>query len=225
MNDFSYFTKALDEVFETELDDYVNDIEIDESHKFSEKYNRKMAKLIKRREKSYFALICTAGRRAACVVVALFVIFSSAISVKAVREAVYDFVMKIFSNHTEVSVDSDTDNNYPKSIEDEYYISQLPDGFEQTDYNKTANSITVTYFNDDEYIFFDQYTKDVYLAEFDNENSTLESFTDEYGQEYLIQDTGYDYTFVWDNGDYIIQITSNTNKNKALELCKHTKVK
>jgi hypothetical protein len=133
--------------------------------------------------------------------------------------------MKIFSNHTEITVDSSVDNNYPNFIEDEYYISALPDGFEQSDYNETANSITAAYFNDDKYIFFEQYTKNSFDNNYDNEHSTLEPFTDDNGQEYLIQETEHNYTFVWDNGDYILQIISNINKDEVLELCKSTKIK
>lgn len=51
--------------------------------------------------------------------------------------------------------------------------------------------------------FFEQYTKDAYLSNYDNEQSTFESYTDENGQEYLVHNTDHDHTFIWDNGKYI----------------------
>lgn len=121
MNDFSYFSKALDEVVGIRLDNYVETLAINEQHVFSEKYNRKIEKLIKRREKSYFNLICTASRRAVCIIAAIIVFSVSALSVKAVRQAIYNFIMKHFSDHTEISVNSEVRENYPTIIENEYY--------------------------------------------------------------------------------------------------------
>ena len=147
MNNFSYFSKALDEVVDARLDDYVETLEVDKRYEFSEKYNKKINKLIKHREKPYFTLICTTGRRVACCVAALLILSFSSLSVKAVREAVCDFFMNIFSDHTEIIADSEIENSYPHSIDEEYHISSLPNGFKQVDYDKMENSIIITYFN------------------------------------------------------------------------------
>ena len=225
MNDFSYFSKALDEVIDIRLDDYVKTLEIDKQYKFSEKYNKKINKLIKYREKPYFNLICTAGRRVACCVAAVLILSLSSLSVKAVRDAVRDFFMNIFSDHTEITVNSEIENSYPISIEEEYHISSLPNGFEQVDYDKMENSIIITYFKDDDYIFFEQYTKDAYISNYDNEQSTFESYVDENGQKYLVHNTDHDHTFIWNNGEYIFEICSNLDKPSVLKLCKSTKIK
>ena len=99
------------------------------------------------------------------------------------------------------------------------------DGFKQVDYDKMGNSIIITYFKDYDYIFFEQYTKDAYLSNYDNEHSTFESYTDENGQEYLVHNTDHDHTFIWDNGKYIFGICSNLDKRSVLELCESTKIK
>lgn len=67
MNEFTIFQNALGEVFESELNDFFAGIDLEQPHTFSDKFNRRMSKLIKRREKSYYILISTAGRRAACI--------------------------------------------------------------------------------------------------------------------------------------------------------------
>lgn len=83
----------------------------------------------------------------------------SSLSVKAVREAVCDFFMNIFSDHTEIIADSEIENSYPHSIDEEYHISSLPNGFKQVDYDKMENSIIITYFKDDDYIFLNNTQK------------------------------------------------------------------
>ena len=148
------FLQALEETYDDEFENYM--ISLEErygcEHIFGNKHNREMAKLIKRQRRPYFKLISTAGRRAACIIVAFIVMSASALSVKAIREAFFDFISNIFSDHSVVTTESGTDKGYPTNIEEEYYISELPDGFEEMDKGKTDNSIDISYFRNDEYI-------------------------------------------------------------------------
>ena len=104
-----------------------------------------------------------------------------------------------------MTVDSGADAGYPKTIEEEYYISELPEGFERVDYSKRDISVSSTYFNNDKYVFFIQYTKEYYEENYDNERASFGEYTNIQGQ------------------DYILSIRSNLNKNIILELCKSTK--
>lgn len=225
MNDYSILSKAISEVFESQLDEFMNSVDCDCEVEFSEKFERKMSKLIKRRNKPYFKLICTGGRRVACIIIAIIILSVSSLSVRAVREAIHDFIMSIFGNHTTVSVNSDSEREYPTTIEEEYEISNLPDGFELADHNRDDGVLFSSYFNGDKYIFFEQFVHDSYSVNVDNEHSEIEHYTDESGQEYLIQNTGQDYCITWDNENYILKITSNLNKNDIISLCKYTKLK
>lgn len=155
MNENTLFIQALNDVIDEDYNADVESISLNDEHEFSDKHNKKMKKLIKRQSRPYFNLISTAGRRVACVVVAMIVLSASALSVEAVRNAVYDFIIKIFSNHSVVTTESGTDDGYPTSIEEKYYISKLPAGFEQTQYGETDNSISVFYSNGKKGILFD----------------------------------------------------------------------
>lgn len=147
MNENLQFLQALKDVSDEDFNEDMNSISLTGEHEFSDKFNRKMKKLIARQKKQYFRFVSTAGRRAACIILAVVVISASALSVEAVRNAVYDFIIKIFSNHSVVTIESGTDDGYPTSIEEKYYISQLPAGFKQTQYGETDNSISVFYSN------------------------------------------------------------------------------
>lgn len=197
----------------------------DDSCEFSESYEKKIQKLIKRREKPYFNLIRTTGRRVACIIVAIVLFSASALCVKAVRDAVRKFLMKGFSDHTEIMVDSENTKKSPVVIEKEYYISALPEEFKLVDYSKMIVSITELYSRDDDYVIFVQDTKDSYLKNFDNEHSTFESYTDNDGQEYMIHNSGHSFTFIWDNGEYVFEVGSNLPKDELLNLCRSVKEK
>ncbi|MCH5193306.1 MAG: DUF4367 domain-containing protein [Oscillospiraceae bacterium] len=224
MSEFSILSSALGEVFEPQIDEFLKTVDLELHYKFSDKYNRKINKLIKRREKPYFKLICTTWRRVVCAAAAVIIILASSLSVEAVRETIHDFLMNIFKGYTTVSV-SETIKEYPTVIEEEYEISNLPEGFELSEYFDDENSVFAAYFNGEKYIFFQQTVYYDFNANFDNSHSEFEYYTDISGQEYLIHDTGRDYCVTFNNGKYIILITSNLDKKEIMNLCKDTKIK
>lgn len=177
MDNYSILSRAIGEAFEPKLDEFIDSVNFDVNAEFSEKFERKMDKLIRRRNKPYFNLICTGGRRAACIVAAIIILSASSLSVEAVREAVNDFFMSIFGDHTAVSVNNATEKDYPATIKEEYAISNLPDGFELSDYNRDSGTIFAAYFNGDKYIFFEQsfmiVTQVILITNILNLNTTL----------------------------------------------------
>ena len=217
--------QAIEDVFNERFEQEMQEFKSTPPHVFSEKHNKKMAKLIKRQRKPYFKLICTTGRRVACIIVAIVAIAASTLSVKAVREAFFNFITKIFSDHTVVTVDSGTDAGYPETIEEEYYISDLPEGFERVDYSKIDTSVVSFYFNNDDYIVFSQYTKEYYKTNYDNEQASIEKEFYSSNQSYLIIESEVDTVCIWDNGSYILSVRSNLDKDIIIKMCKSTKQK
>lgn len=226
MFDNPLILQAIQEVFNERFDDEMKELESEEPHIFSEKHNKKMAKLIKDQKKPYFTLICTAGRRAACIVAAILILSASALSVKAIREAVFDFIMRIFSDHTVVTTESGTDTGYPETIEEEYYISELPEGFYQTQY-VLNNTLLSSCYSDDHgnYILFKQEVKSLYETYYDINNSMNRKAYIYKDMEYMIIETDVDTTYIWDNGHYVFEITGNIDKKELLDLCYSTKSK
>lgn len=221
------FLQSLENVYDDEFEEYMSSLERNNSseHIFGEKHNKKMSKLIKLQRRPYFNMISTTGRKVACIIVAFIVMSASALSVKAIREAFFDFITSIFSDHNVVTTESGTDTGYPTTIEEEYYISELPEGFEEMDKGKTDNSIDISYFRNDDYILFTQYTKAEYEVNYDNERSEFDEYTDRDGEHYMVITNENEITYIWDNGRYIFEIASNLNKDSILKLCKSTKIK
>lgn len=193
-----------------------------EDHIFSDSFEKKMRKLISRHKKPYYRLISTGARRAACIAVAFLVFSATSMSVKAVREAVFDFIMRLFSDHAEVMTDIDQNDDYPETIEEEYYIADLPEDFELVDHYSSTGLVHSVYMCEDKYVIFDQYTRKQYTANYDIERSD-QSIIDVDGQEYLFCCSNTEYIFIWDNGKYIFITRSNCDKNSVLDLCTSTK--
>ncbi|MBQ8741327.1 MAG: DUF4367 domain-containing protein, partial [Clostridia bacterium] len=111
---------------------------------FSERFNKRMARLIKSQRKSYWVLINTAAKRAAVMFVAILTLFTAAFSVKAIREPVLKFIKQVYETFTDYLFEGDT----TITIDKEYVITNLPEGFEQISKIQNDFIITTKYEND-----------------------------------------------------------------------------
>lgn len=94
---------------------------------FSEKFNKKMEKLIKSQRKSYYIFINTVGKRVAILFVAIITLFAASMSVKAIREPVINLI-EVYESFTKYFFEGET----AEKIEKVYSITKLPVGFKQT---------------------------------------------------------------------------------------------
>lgn len=225
MNYNTKFLQAFEAVYDERFNEQMSSLDNREPHAFSKKHEKKMTKLIKRQRKPYFNLISSAGRRAACIIVAIVVFSASALSVKAVREAVFKFITNVFSDHNVVNVESDSDSGYPETIQEEYYIFDLPEGFAQSQVDKTDNSLSIVYSYGESRIIFEQHTLSGFKLNIDNEHNNFEEYTDTDGIVYKIATSKDNTIIIWSNDDYAFMITSNLNKDEVLKLCRSTKLK
>ena len=95
---------------------------------FSEKFNKKMEKLIKSQRKSYYIFINTVGKRVAILFVAIITLFTASMSVKAIREPVINFIIEVYESFSKYFFEGET----AEKIEKVYSITKLPVGFKQT---------------------------------------------------------------------------------------------
>ena len=219
----SDFMTALENSFEKDCNE-LSELDVPQ-YEVSSKFKKKMEKLIKYQRKPYFRLTCTAGRRAACIIVAVIVMSVSSLSATGAYKTIYNFIVNTFSDHDEISYINDSDS-YPETIEEEYVISNIPEGFELIEHHENENMVASVYLNEDKYIIFEQTVKYGFTLSHDNEYSTTENYTDENGQEYIIRITdSVDIFVLWDNGDYFFRISGNLDKESALNMCKSVTVK
>ena len=213
---------ALQELFDEQTAELLQDIDRSEPHIFSRRHEKKMQKLFKRQRKPYFKLVCTAGRRAACIAAAIVIVSASAMSVKAVRETVFDFFTSVFSDHQVISADTGSNDGYPDTIEEEYRISKLPQGFKQQYHNRTETMVDIPYYSCDRRILFTQFTKDSFKITFTDDAKTQE-LIDTDGQKYQVVITEYETVYIWDNGRYVFMVSGDFDKDKMLEICRSVK--
>ena len=140
---------------------------------FSEKFIKRMDKLIRAQRKSYYKFINTAAKRAAVIFAAIITLFTASLSVKAIREPVVRFIKQVYETFIHYTFEGDIQ---PK-IKKEFFIKTLPDGFIQHDKIESDLAITTIYVNDNNTIKFTQQSTNNANHFFDNESGTLTKVT------------------------------------------------
>lgn len=81
-----------------------SDDELKETVSFSSEFESKMEKLIKKQNKPYYKLINTVGKRAAVIILAIFIAFNTVtFSVEALREPFIDFIIERHRKFTKLT--------------------------------------------------------------------------------------------------------------------------
>ena len=207
-------------IYDVMIDEYDELLVENVEHEFSPEFEKRMEKLISRRKKPYFRMINTVGKRVACI--ALVVVIASAttvMSVDALRNAVFKFIINTFSFGSYIKTE-ETSNNYPKTIEEIYDITYDLSGYhvifeDNNDVHRIKN-----YRNDENTVYFSQYTHDSYNLFINTEGTEITHIDiDGYDVMYYCDNHGY-HTIIFDNGRYIFMLSVNSTKDEAINMMK-----
>lgn len=219
--------KALKQAFLETADERIfSKLNLSFDYETSKSFDKKMKKLCKKYNHISFKLTYTSARKVICILAAILILMLSSLSVGAVRDIIKNFFVEHFSTHATFQYKNNSNNkDYPKTIET-YYQIDPKSGFKLVEESKTKLSAVSYYEKGENDIFMIQWAKDEFDVDIDNEHSEYRVEIID-GQKYFI--ISYygkkGYGFIWDNGEYIFDITSNLDKKELLNLCKTLKVK
>ena len=138
-----------------------------------------------------------------------------------------NFHGKVYSDNTQLfAVNTE---NCPTTIEYEYYLSDLPDGFEMVEHDSLSFDVYTLYENTSsgQVITLSQCTKNKFSPRYNTEHHNFEEIEIN-GHSGVCLDLcngECDGSIViWDNGDYILEIAGNLPKNYLVNLAESAKV-
>ncbi|MBR1764392.1 MAG: DUF4367 domain-containing protein [Ruminococcus sp.] len=186
-----------------------------EEQAFSPRFEKKMNSLVKRRRKPFYPLISTALRRVACLLVILGT--GLLLGFKGAVYAIDKFSDDFYFAESEgrLTVFSNKAEGAPTTIETRLAPAYLPEGFALDHGNEGEEQIYLNYNNGEEEIFFSQYTKNKFYIVCLNEASDFERI-DINGHSALFREAEGWCEVFWDNGDYILAMTSPVSKDELL---------
>ena len=190
-------------------------------HTFSPEFEGQMDKLIKRRRKPYYSIINTVGKRVAVIILAFFIVsFTTVMSVEALRKPFLKFITNMFSTHSEIKSDSDDSKEYPKTIESKYDITNGVNGYGRDVLCDESSKVSLHYSLGDNLIEFEQRVVDGFTGYYNTEDAAIEHI-DINGHDAMgwLDNHNY-YNLIWNNGEYVIVISSNISKSELIEMAK-----
>ena len=142
---------------------------------FSERFEKKMEKLIQSQKKAHWHYVNTAGKRVAVAALICLMLFTTACGIKPVREAVAGFLQETYERFIRYFGDGDVEGMSNKnSISYEYRITMLPETFTEIEKIDCEILITTVYENEEgEIIEFSQGIVDEDNYYLDNERGSV----------------------------------------------------
>ena len=112
-------------------------------HEFSAEFERKIAKLIQKEKSFFWHFVNTASKRVAVIILVFVMLFTTACSVKAIREPIVRFLTEVYETFTEYFFDGEKTS----VITEKYQVSAIPDGFIEESVFEADTTINIVYGN------------------------------------------------------------------------------
>jgi hypothetical protein len=155
-------------------------------------------------------------------------IFLRLLTISGAAYVISTFIKKEYSDNTQIFAGDFFEA--PETIEQVYYLTQLPEGYSETERFSDLYIMTVVYqYGNDvnNTITFTQTVKKEYDQHFNTEGYSIETI-DINGCDCLFIDwSDGDFVMceaVWDNGDYILTLDGNLSKSELINLAKSAKL-
>lgn len=225
---------TLDEILVAAHDAEFSQYDDVPEHVFSRKHNRAMKRIFKTYEKRIALLnsdvinkrneISHFRWNRKTVFVMLMVVFLAVlVGCSAIIYYFGGFRTDVQTDNTQLFPIDLTD--CPQSIEEVYYLSELPSDFELLEESISDISVYTAYINSatGQTITFYQSIKTAFAPHYNTEKNPLEEIS--IGESIGIGFGGKKrYTVTWDNGDYILEISADLTKKEVLYLAKSAKI-
>lgn len=190
----------------------------------SEKFEKKMRKLIKSQTNYYYKATRTRARKVSAILVAAVVLLASAMSVTAIRETILGFFVSHENEVDVIEYNNEASASYPETIEKAYGLSYLPKGCELEDKTSGKESCEEYYvLENGNYIDFQQFTKGEYSSASDGEFTAPKKLSCN-GQDYIIRTSDENMIMlVWEKYGYVFELIGFEDKDEMLKIAESVK--
>lgn len=175
---------------------------------FSAKFEKSMNRLVQKNKRIQLSTRRTVTKSLLAAIVAIIVAFVGLMSVSATREPIIEFVKKVFSQFNEITLSKELPPPV-ETIQTEYTLTNLPEGYEIREYQKSSNGVFVVWKNESgEEITFAQMIMDSNFS-IDNEHTYRELEIN--GLNAYLSEDEYGCALRWSDGYYCFTITVPTS--------------
>ena len=172
-------------------------------HVFSTRFNKKMQKLIRARNSSYYPLIKTPMRKLVTITVIILLISSLSLSVSAIREPIFSALERITAKFTEIVFPDTNDTPFV-----EYEVGWIPNAYTQTSTILTKKSVITEWKHLDSYINLEQTSNGT--VQYNTEEAHIRHA--EWGNKKITYYQKHNtYLFSWEENGYLFSLVCPTD--------------
>jgi len=203
-----------------QLDEELKDIP---DHEFSARFEKRMKKMLKYSNKSYFRFVSTAGKRAAIWIVIIATLLTTTMSVEAIRTPVVNFFVEIYEKFTSIIYDNDPNGDvdavdeFPESIEVRYVPSALKDYPVLDEMDMIHEIYTSFSLPTGESILFKQHTITSLIVQADTEDIEYETLKINDYDAIFYTKNGQG-TIIWVDGQYGFLLVGHFDKESLVRM-------
>ena len=194
--------QALRDAVSAEFDAILSSTQVE--HVFSERFEKKMQKLIKHERSPLWHLTNTGAKRALIVALAAVMLLSCACAIKPVREYIAGFFTELHDTYYDIFFKKET-----AVIEEEYYISSIPEGFELYEAGSFTSDAIITkrYINskEDEIVFSQTITEYTFLT-LDSEQGDVQEMLTINGRNIALYSSHNMLYAMWIEDGYLFEL-------------------
>lgn len=220
---------TIGDLFSMYYENEISSVEDIELPDFSAQHKRKMKKAFRIFDRNK-AVYCNAystskiqsplSVRKRILIAVMIVLFLAVATGCIVAYISNSFHGTVYSDNTELFAFNN--DHFPATIEKEYTLLVVPDGYELYKATKSEIHVSTVYKNsENDLLIFEQTVKDVYDSHINTEGYTIQQTSvggcDAVCLEYN-RHTGTESMVVWNNEDYILQLHGTFTKNELIEL-------
>lgn len=190
------------------------------------KTEKKILKLIKNYNKTYYKYINTASKKVSIFIVVLVLTFStSLITVESFRTEFTEFIVQTYEKFSLIFLADSDDENAPAIIEEYYAPTWIPDGFEVEFEEKSIFDNIIYFSNQESTIYYSQTIQDSTGYMFDTENVIVENLSIN-GCEaiYIVNENSDSKTIIFSNDMYIFSVCANVSKDDLVRIASSIQV-
>lgn len=199
----TFSKEQLSQAFIDVLTERVPDLSDRPDHVFSERFEKKMDRLIHREAAHPWAISHTFARNLIAAAIVIILLFIMCMSVGAIRETIFHFFQLHFDTHDDIVFEIPN----MKEIEQEYSITNIPSGFSLEYVNNNRIETNWLYNNEiGDYIYFVQAVPTPQGRLVDNERSKNKAIVIDGCGVFVAQEENI-ISLSWDNNGYVFWLT------------------
>jgi len=214
---YSFDDDKLKEAVKKADEYYINSLPRNEDieYQFSDKFQKRMKKLIKQSKKKETSVRTVfLPKRIAVLIISIFILLASSMSVSAVRRGVFEFIFYVYEKYTEIIFDHS--KPITKGEFTPFTPSYIPEGF-TIDLEDLDGSVYLEYIKNDDYIIYEQKYKEDVASHINTEGVEVEK-TEVNGQPAIYYSNYGVQNLIWHDELYMYSISSTLNKEEVFRI-------